>query len=175
MKAVPYSVLLALLWSFPSSASAQSVYYAVHVRGYGWDLGFSSNGGLAGTTGQKRQMEAITIFVEGLPSSCNIRYIAHLEDIGWRQGWRYGAFRSAPFAPNAIAGTTHESRRMEAISIQLYEIANGMLRPCPGWSVFYQVHVQDRDWLPVVRDGAITGTIGESKRMEAIRIWLHRQ
>jgi hypothetical protein len=82
MKAIPYTVLLALLWSFTSSAYAQSVHYTVHVRGFGWNLGFFSDGEIAGTTGQKRRMEAIAIFVEGLPPSCKIRYKAHVEDLG---------------------------------------------------------------------------------------------
>ena len=38
--------------------------------------------------------------------------------------------------------------------------------------IVYQVHVQGKGWMPAVRDGAIAGTIGESRRVEAIRIWL---
>lgn len=34
----------------------------------------------------------------------------------------------------------------------------------------YRSHVQSYGWLPAVRDGQISGTVGEAKRMEAIKI-----
>ena len=36
----------------------------------------------------------------------------------------------------------------------------------------YQVHVQDKGWLPPVGNGEVTGSIGKGRRMEAIVIHL---
>lgn len=41
-----------------------------------------------------------------------------------------------------------------------------------GTTVKYQVHVQDNGWLDPVENGEIAGTVGESKRMEAIKVAL---
>ena len=38
--------------------------------------------------------------------------------------------------------------------------------------VIYDVHVQDKGWMPTVADGDIAGTVGQSLRVEAIKIKL---
>lgn len=40
------------------------------------------------------------------------------------------------------------------------------------YGVKYQAHVQTFGWLPEVRDGQISGTVGASKRLEAIKLTL---
>ena len=80
-----------------------------------------------------------------------IRYEVHLKDFGWKNTVFNGE----------IAGTTGESRRMEAILIDL----NGV-----DGRLTYQVHVQDYGWLGKVSEGQVAGTTGRSKRMEAIII-----
>lgn len=42
-------------------------------------------------------------------------------------------------------------------------------RPINDFGLSYQAHVQDVGWLPEVRDGQTAGTIGYSKRLEALR------
>lgn len=42
--------------------------------------------------------------------------------------------------------------------------------PSYAQHIFYQVHVQDHGWLPTVQDGAVSGTTGQSRRMEALKI-----
>ena len=37
-------------------------------------------------------------------------------------------------------------------------------------SVSYQTHVQNYGWTSVVKDGMTSGTIGEAKRLEGIKI-----
>ena len=44
--------------------------------------------------------------------------------------------------------------------------------PKPAMSVEYRAHVQGIGWQPWVRDGAIAGTVGQSRRIEAIQIRL---
>ena len=39
-------------------------------------------------------------------------------------------------------------------------------------SVTYQTHVQDYGWLDEVKDGEVSGTTGEEKRMEALKVML---
>lgn len=88
-----------------------------------------------------------------MASDSSITYRVHVKDYGWLEN---------SFGGN-VAGTTGQSRRMEAIQISL----NGI-----DGSLKYQVHVQDHGWLPEVLNGNIAGTTGQSKRMEAIIIKL---
>jgi uncharacterized protein YjdB len=41
-----------------------------------------------------------------------------------------------------------------------------------GYSVSYQACVQDIGWMPVVSNGAVAGTTGQNKRIEALRVWV---
>lgn len=36
--------------------------------------------------------------------------------------------------------------------------------------IYYRAHVQSHGWMPAVHDGEVAGTVGESKRLEAIKI-----
>ena len=45
-------------------------------------------------------------------------------------------------------------------------------KPAGGQHIVYQVHVQGLGWMEPVRDGDVAGTVGLSKRVEAIKIWL---
>lgn len=85
-------------------------------------------------------------------SNNNINYQVHVKDYGWLRTVSEGN----------IGGTTGQSRRMEAIKINLN--VEGTLK--------YQVHVENYGWLPEVSEGQVAGTTGQSKRMEAIIIKL---
>ncbi|MEU9376441.1 hypothetical protein AB0D94_22070 [Streptomyces sp. NPDC048255] len=81
---------------------------------------------------------------------------AHLADVGW-QGWRCAGDGAA-----VTVGTTGQSRRMEALGLQ---VGSG--------SVAAQAHVQDHAWLNAVGGNPVyVGTTGQSRRMEALRIWV---
>jgi len=82
-----------------------------------------------------------------------ITYESHIQDIGW-QGYVYNG---------DISGTSGQSKRMEAIRINLANISGG---------VEYRTQVQDIGWLDWVADGIISGTSYQSKRIEAIQIRL---
>lgn len=86
-------------------------------------------------------------------SNGSITYQVHVKDNGWMNTVSSGN----------TAGTTGQSRRMEAIKINLNNV-DGSLK--------YQVHVQDYGWLSETYAGNIAGTTGQSKRMEAIIIKL---
>ncbi|MBQ8131424.1 MAG: Ig-like domain-containing protein, partial [Bacilli bacterium] len=91
----------------------------------------------------------------------SVVYRTHIQDLGDSQGY---------VRDGQMAGTSHQSRRLESISILLesnrYE-----------GSVKYVTHVQDLGWedekLGVwKKDGEISGTSHQSKRLEAIKIYL---
>ena len=66
----------------------------------------------------------------------------------------------------AMAGTTGQGKRVEAIKIKLEgELAK-------QYDVEYQVHSQDYGWMNWVKNGAMAGTTGQGKRVEAIKIRL---
>lgn len=91
------------------SKFAGSIQYRTHVKDKGW-LNWVSNGTVSGTTGQKRQMEAIQIKLTGeLSSAYNIQYRTHLQNKGWTSWVSNGA----------TSGTTGQNRQMEAIQIRL--------------------------------------------------------
>ena len=84
-------------------------------------------------------------------NSASISYKTHLKDIGWVNAVYDGQ----------LSGTTGQSRRMEAITINLDGVYGNLT---------YKVHVEDYGWLGMVSEGQVAGTTGQSKRMEAIII-----
>jgi uncharacterized protein YjdB len=85
------------------------------------------------------------------PAARVICYNVHLQDIGW-QGARCNG---------EIAGTTGESRRVEAIVIAVSTDVG---------SVCYNSHIQDIGWQGSRCNGEISGTTGQSRRLEATAI-----
>ena len=86
--------------------------------------------------------------------SGNIEYRTHVEDIGW-QSWK---------SNGTIAGTTGQSKGMEAIEIRLTgELAK-------YYDVEYQVYVEGLGWQGKRQNGKMAGTTGKSKQIEAIKI-----
>ena len=144
-----------------------NVEYRAHVAKKGW-LNWSKNGEEAGTTGEGLAMQAIRLKLTGeLADHYDIYYRVHSQTYGWL-GW----------AKNGeIAGTTGLSKRMEAIQIQLVEKGG----EAPGSTekhcvasegVTYQSHVQTYGWQDWKLNGETSGTSGQSKRLEALKIKL---
>ena len=77
-----------------------------------------------------------------------LTYQAHVEDYGWLE----------PVGEGDIAGTTGESKRLEALIIK-----------CDG-GVRYSAHVQNIGWQGWTNSGGVAGTVGQNLRMEAIKI-----
>lgn len=128
--------------------------YQTHVETIGWQ-NVLSEGNLAGTTGQNKQVEAIKLFLDSTQFG-NISYKAHVQDFGWQNAVSGGQ----------LSGTTGLAKQMEAIQIKL----TGQLATI--FSVKYRVHVQDIGWQNWVFDDEIAGTIGKAKQIEAIEIFL---
>ncbi len=78
-----------------------------YVSGLGW-LQAVSDGGVAGTTGTGRQLEAFQVSLTGNTSGCSLSYRAHAAGIGW-MSW----------VSSGVSGTTGQNRRLEAIQVNI--------------------------------------------------------
>ncbi|MFC4321216.1 glucosaminidase domain-containing protein [Litchfieldia salsa] len=153
--------------SLANSPYTGSVTYSTHVQTHGW-LNPVSDGAMSGTSKESKRMEAIKINLTGdISQHYDIYYRVHAQDYGWL-GW-------AKNGQNA--GTQGLSKRLEALEIVL--VPKGAAAPGSTSkpfvldpSVSYTTHVQDYGWLSTVSDGKSSGTIGKSKRMEAVKISL---
>lgn len=143
-----------------------SVEYQTHVQDIGWQ-GWKSNGAMAGTSGQSKRLEAIKIKLSGdAANKYDIYYRVHAQDYGWL-GW----------AKNGESdGSEGYSKRIEGIEIKLVkkgEAAPGSTsRPFVCKTITYQTHVQNIGWQAEKADGEVSGTSGQSLRLEAIKIKL---
>jgi uncharacterized protein YjdB len=169
------------------------VAYNTHVQSRGWQASttdsskWKKDGALSGTSGKSKRLEAIQIKLTGADADkYNIYYRVHAQTYGWL-GW----------AKNGeIAGTSGQSKRLEAIEIVILPVStDGSADATPdtgiiGYSyielgksanntgtegmVNYMTHVQTYGDQSYVYDGSISGTEGESKRLEGIRIKLNK-
>ena len=138
-----------------SENTSTSVDYESHVQDKGWQEE-KKDGGVSGTTGESKRIEAVNIQLENQEYQGNINYQAHVQDIGWQTTVWGGE----------VAGTVGQAKRLEAVKMWLTgDMAN-------YYSIQYRVHIQDIGWQDWARDGIIAGTIGLGKRIEAIEIRL---
>ena len=150
-----------------------SVLYKTHVQKQGWEKSFVRNDGISGTVGKGLRLEAIQIKLEGeITEDYDIYYQVQAEKFGWL-GW----------AKNGeSAGTAGYGYRLEAIKIKLvskesneYKDLESSKKPFYDKSlvpkIAYKTQVQTYGWeKKYAQDGAISGTVGKAKRLEAIRI-----
>ena len=142
-----------------------NIVYQTYDRKNGWQDEVS-DGNTAGSTGKSLYIEAIKIRLSGSVSSLyDVYYRVHVQNIGW-MGWSKNGEK---------AGSTGYNYRMEAIEIKLVNKDSS----APGAtennyqekiSVNYKSHVSDIGWQEEVSDGNVSGTIGKSKKIEAIKI-----
>lgn len=155
-------------------STGYDVWYRAHIQGYGW-LGWAKNGDPAGSTGQRLRMEAVEIrllpkdapplastnsFVNPnnipLPDTYTLTYGTHLSSIGWVYGTKQ----------NMTAGTTGQSRAMEAIKLQsLSSIAGDITLLCSAY-------VKDSGWTTPAPATTDCGTTGQSKPIYGIKLSL---
>ena len=136
------------------------VVYQAHVAKIGWQKKVE-DGALAGTEGKALSIEALKIKLKlaGLSEEdqkdSKIIYKTHVQSYGWQKEVENGA----------LAGTTGQGKRIEAIKITL---------PDSDYTgnVEYQAYVQGIGWQSWKKNGELAGTSGQSKRIEAIRVKL---
>lgn len=143
--------------------------YQTHVQDYGWQ-GYVGNGAVAGTTGECKRLEAIQIRLTGeMAEHYDVYYRVHAEEFGWLAWTKNGK----------SAGTSGFSYRLEGIEIRIIPKGD----PAPGNtygsykqpSLQYTTHVQDYGWQASASDDQLSGTSGEGKRLEGIKIQLVNQ
>lgn len=135
--------------------TAPQIEYSAYVQDIGWQHKVSGNE-VAGTTGQAKQIETITMDLPEGDNSCpgGVEYRAHIQYAGWLD-W---------VADGEEAGTTGQARRLEAFQAKLTgEIAK-------FFDICYQAHVQNIGWQQWVKNGEVAGTTGKSLPVEAYRI-----
>ncbi len=110
------------------------------------------NGEQAGTTGENRKVEGISIELLNAPKGAHITYQAHVQDYGWMDWVRDGE----------VAGVLDRSLKIEAIRLELEGL--------DGYSVEYRVHAENIGWTDWYIDGEVAGTTGRNLKIEAIQI-----
>lgn len=171
-----------------SGDSSLGIRYTTHVQTYGW-LPWAANGEFSGTSGESKRMEALMIQLTGSSASkYDIYYRVHAQGYGWL-GW----------AKNGeMAGTAGFSKRLEAIQIVIVKkgaarpgsiagvtsvttaskkvgngaTANPVVSGATTTNVSYSTHIQSIGWQGWRYNGSVSGTSGQSKRVEAIKIKL---
>ena len=134
---------------------AEKLTYQAHVEDYGW-MDWVADGAQAGTTMEKKQMEAVRIRFPAQEYSGSVEYRSHVRDIGW-QDW---------VSDGDLSGTSGQHRRMEAIEIRLTgEMAE-------HYDVWYRAHVQEFGWLGWAANGESAGSEKFGYQMEALEIVL---
>ena len=161
-----------------SGVSNLGITYRVHAQTYGW-MTWASDGNLGGTSGESKRLEAIQIKLTGANASkYDVYYRVHAQNYGWL-GWAKNGESS---------GTSGQSKRLESIEIKI--VAKGAAAPgstsykyieygksstntnANAGMVNYMTHVQTYGNQAWVSDGSLSGTYGESKRLEAIYLKL---
>ena len=139
-----------------STEGTGAVSYMTHVQSYG-DQKWVADGSVAGTFGEAKRLEQISIKVDNTKLNNytgGITYKTHVQSYGWMD-W---------VSDGAKSGTSGKGKRLEGIKIKLTgELAN-------YYDVYYRVHAQSYGWLGWAKNGAASGTEGYAKRLEAIQI-----
>ncbi len=151
---------------FTGTENEGNIEYRAYCQTYGW-VDWAKNGAVAGTSGEGKRMEAVQIKLTGkVANDYDVYYRVHAQSYGWL-GW----------AKNGeTAGTSDYAKRLEAIEVRLVpknwyepmEVKNHYIHP----RVQYRTHVQKIGWQKYVKEGAMSGTSGQAKRLEGINISL---
>ncbi len=144
--------------------------YRTHVQTYGWQ-DWVSDGEKSGTSGESKRLEAIRIKLTGdMAKRYDVWYRVHAQRVGWTNWAKNGG----------TAGTSGLSWRLEAIQVVLALKGGNAPGDVGGVSsasssayvrnpgITYRTHVQTYGWQDWVKNGKRAGTVGESKRLEAL-------
>lgn len=162
-----------------SAKNKYHVQYRVHSQSFGW-LGWAEDGELAGSCGYAKRAEAIQIrivrasdgSVAGGTTGVAVRVKgalsgdAHVQKKGWT------GTASVDVGDTLTLGSTGKGLRMEALKLWVSSnLGSG--------GIVCNAHVQTYGWMSDTHNagswggnGAIVGTTGQSKRVEAVQIKL---
>lgn len=150
-------------------AADYDIYYSLHVQNFGW-LQWACNGQTSGTTGCGLRVEAVKILVvpkggeapasDSPYSHCpsdimHVGYSSHVQDFGW----------TGDVMDGTTTGSVGCGKRLEGIRITAFGGADVGVR--------YRTHIQNIGWESDWKsNGELSGTEGQSLRLEAIQIEL---
>ena len=153
-----------------AAANKYDIWYSVHSANFGW-LGWTKNGSSAGSVGYGRSAQALEVVIVPKGSSApgatansffdhgndpvELAAQAHVSRIGWM------AQQKAAEGKSVVIGTTGHSLPLEAVK---FSFGNKGV----GGGIQARAHVKDIGWQNWVDTGAVSGTTGKSRRMEAI-------
>ena len=122
--------------------------------GLGWQASVG-NGGVAGTVGQNRAMEAMQLSLSDSSMNGGISYSAHVSNIGWQSAVSDGA----------TAGTIGQGQQIQAVKINLTgDVSNYF------FDVWYRVHVSNYGWLGWTKNGSPAGTTKLGIPVQALQV-----
>lgn len=140
--------------------------YSAHVQDIGWQE-FTADGSIGGTVGQAKKMEAVRMELTGTASgSYDIYYRAYVQGFGWLDWAKNGE----------LAGTQGYNYSLQALQLAL--LPKGAKEPGSILVPFkvntaiiqYASHVQDEGWQTAVRNGELSGTLGQDRKIEGIKV-----
>ena len=134
------------------------LWYRAHCQNLGW-LDPVHDGQTAGTTGFSARLEALLVDLRTIREKYPDAKLSgdfHVQNIG--------TVHLDNIEPDTLIGTIGKSLRLEAFRLYLTGV--------PDKKLYYEAHVQDIGWQGVRKDGEMAGTTGQSKRIEAVRIWV---
>lgn len=149
-------MMLVVEQDYSEPKNNNGIRYRVHTQDYGW-LPEVRDGQIAGTTGQGRRIEAIQF--THIPDGLELDVHAHIENKG-DVAYDFIGGDNLP-----VIGTVGQGLRLEAFNIHV-------LKNETGKKLKYDGHVQDVGWTNERDAGTPCGTTGQSKRIEAVRVWL---
>ena len=134
------------------------LWYRAHCQNLGW-LDPVHDGQTAGTTGFSARLEALLFDLRTIREKYPDAKLSgdfHVQNIG--------TVHLDNIEPDTLIGTIGKSLRLEAFRLYLTGV--------PDKKLYYEAHVQDIGWQGVRKDGEMAGTTGQSKRIEAVKIWI---
>jgi len=133
--------------------AAQDFSFRAHVANRGW-LASVGNRQFVGIVGSGLRMEAFTITNNGSSIEGGIRYAAYANGLEWSD-W---------LSDGQTAGTTGESRQLEAIRI---ELIGDMAK---YFDIYYRTHISFYGWMGWAKNGASAGTTKCGIPLEAFEV-----
>lgn len=140
-----------------SAASTPRIIYCACLKNIGWQ-GWVWDGQTAGTTGESKALEGVSIYVENPGISGSVQYRTYNQGFGWL-GWRQNG---------QLSNGDLNGARVDAQAIQIK--LTGQL--AQTYDVVYRAHSAYYGWLEWVRNGQTAGRFEEGLRIEAIEVKL---
>ena len=154
--------------SIIESEHTGQVLYSSYVTGLGWQKPIAND---AHSNPETQRIEAIKIDLSGeISNYYDIYYSLYISNIGW-SGWGKNG---------EACGNVGYGNSIQAIKVQLVSKngqspgSNNNLYQEDSLHIKYQSYIQNDNWQNYVSDGATSGTTGQSKSINGLKIKLNK-